>query len=104
MKLDESLNLEDIARETHGYVGVDLLHLCTESAMICIRESLKNIDIEASEIPVEVLNGMRITHAHFGQYMQNNSPSALRETVVEMPNVKWEDVIRRFGKCETRTD
>jgi hypothetical protein len=33
MKLDEDVNLELIARDTHGYVGADLAALCTEAAL-----------------------------------------------------------------------
>ncbi len=35
MKLDDSVDLEAFARETHGFVGADLAELCTEAAMTC---------------------------------------------------------------------
>ncbi len=37
MKLDDEVDLEAIARDTHGYVGADLAQLCTEAALQCIR-------------------------------------------------------------------
>jgi transitional endoplasmic reticulum ATPase len=46
MKLDEDVNLESIAKETHGFVGSDVAALCTEAALQCIREKMDIIDIE----------------------------------------------------------
>lgn len=54
MKLDDSVDLEALARETHGFVGADLAELCTEAAMTCIREKMDLIDVEADSIDVEV--------------------------------------------------
>lgn len=92
MKLDADVDLQAIARETHGYVGADLAQLCTEAAMECIREKTETIDFESDTIPAEVLNAMAVTQAHFTHAMKAISPSTLRETVVEVPNVTWDDV------------
>lgn len=46
MKLDDDVDPEAIARETHGFVGADIAALCTEAAMQCIREKMDLIDIE----------------------------------------------------------
>lgn len=40
MKLDDTVNLDILARETHGFVGADLAELCTESAMTCSKYSI----------------------------------------------------------------
>ena len=48
MKLDDDVDPEAIARETHGFVGADIAALCTEAAMQCIREKMDLIDIEVS--------------------------------------------------------
>ena len=92
MKIADDVDLVQVAKETHGYVGADLAQLCTEAAMLCIREKMALVDVEADTIPVEVLNSMAVTMEHFRAVMQKSTPSALRETVVETPNVKWEDV------------
>ena len=34
------VDLERIAKDTHGYVGADLAALCTEAALQCIREKI----------------------------------------------------------------
>lgn len=92
MKLDEDVQLEAISRDTHGYVGADLAALCTEAALQCIREKMDVIDLEDENIDAEVLNSMAVTQDHFKTALGMSNPSALRETVVEVPNVTWEDV------------
>jgi transitional endoplasmic reticulum ATPase len=92
MKLEENVDLEAIAGETHGYVGADLAQLCTESALQCIREKMDVIDLEDDTISAEVLESMAVTQDHFRTALGISNPSALRETVVEIPNVTWEDV------------
>jgi len=92
MKLDEEVDLEKMSKETHGYVGADLAALCTEAALQCIREKMDIIDLEDESIDAEVLDSMAITNDHFHTALGTSNPSALRETVVEVPNVSWEDV------------
>lgn len=92
MKLTEDVDLEKVAKETHGYVGADLAALCTEAALQCIREKMDIIDLEDETIDAEILNSMAVTNEHFITALGSSNPSALRETVVEIPNVSWEDI------------
>ncbi|KHN37457.1 Cell division cycle protein 48 like [Glycine soja] len=92
MKLSDDVDLERIAKDTHGYVGADLAALCTEVALQCIREKMDVIDLEDESIDAEVLNSMAISNEHFHTALGTSNPSALRETVVEVPNVSWEDI------------
>jgi len=92
MKLADEVDLEAIAKDTHGFVGADLAQLCSEAAMHCIREKMELIRIEDDNIPAEVLNSMFVTQEHFKAAMKKTNPSALRETTVEVPNVTWADV------------
>merc|ERR1719213_1319284 len=92
MKLDEDVDPESIARETHGFVGADMAALCTEAAMQCIREKMDLIDIDEDTIDAEVLDSMAVTHDHFKYALGVSNPSSLRETVVEVPNVTWDDI------------
>merc|ERR1712100_596995 len=92
MKLDEDVDPEAIARETHGFVGADMAALCTEAAMQCIREKMDLIDIEDDTIDAEILNAMAVTQDHFKHALTQSNPSSLRETVVEIPNITWADI------------
>lgn len=87
MKSDEvwfsfiQVDLERIAKDTHGYVGADLAALCTEAALQCIREKMDVIDLEDESIDAEILNSMAVTDEHFKTALGTSNPSALRETV-----------------------
>merc|ERR1712194_498808 len=92
MKLYTDVKLEDLSANTHGFVGADLAQLCTEAALTCIREKMDLIDLEEETIDAEILDSMYVTQEHFTSAMGNCNPSSLRETVVEVPNVKWDDI------------
>eukprot|EP00922_Rhytidocystis_sp_ex-Travisia-forbesii_P000820 GHVS01001183.1.p1 GENE.GHVS01001183.1~~GHVS01001183.1.p1 ORF type:complete len:504 (+),score=100.07 GHVS01001183.1:97-1512(+) len=92
MKLYPDVKLEEIAANTHGFVGADLAQLCTEAALSCIREKIDVIDFEEETMDAEVLDSMSVTQDHFNSAMGSCNPSSLRETVVEVPNVKWDDI------------
>jgi len=92
MKLDEDVDPESIAKDTHGFVGADMAALCTEAAMQCIREKMDLIDIEEETIDAEILASMAVTQEHFKFALGTSNPSSLRETVVEVPNISWNDI------------
>lgn len=92
MKLDEDVDLEKIASETHGYVGSDIASLCSEAAMQQIREKMDLIDLEDETIDAEVLDSLAVTMDNFRYALGVSNPSALRETVVEVPTVSWNDI------------
>ena len=92
MKLAEDVNLEAVAKKTHGFVGADVSSLCTEAAMQCIREKMELIDLEGDSIDAEVLASMAVSMEHFKYALGQSNPASLRETVVEVPNVSWKDI------------
>eukprot|EP00041_Stephanoeca_diplocostata_P025121 m.651342 g.651342 ORF g.651342 m.651342 type:complete len:827 (+) comp22674_c0_seq1:174-2654(+) len=86
------VDLEQIAAETHGYVGSDLAALCSEAALQQIRERMDLIDLEDDTIDAEVMDLLAVTQDNFRFALNTGNPSALRETVVEVPNVSWADI------------
>lgn len=92
MKLKDDVDLEAIAKQTHGHVGADIAQLCTEAAMQCIREKMELIDMEGDSLDAEVLASMFVGMEHFKFALGQSNPSSLRETVVEVPNVSWKDI------------
>ncbi len=92
MPLADDVNLEELANITHGYVGADLSALAKEAAMRSLRRILPNIDVEVDEIPIEVLNKLVVTREDFVQAFREMEPSALREVLIERPNVHWDDI------------
>lgn len=47
---------------------------------------------EDENIDAEVLNSLAVTMDNFRWAMGKSTPSALRETVVETPNITWDDI------------
>ncbi|CAO1618795.1 unnamed protein product [Sympodiomycopsis kandeliae] len=92
MKLGEDVDLEQIAAETHGYVGSDMAALCSEAAMQQIREKMDLIDLDEDTIDAEVLDSLGVTMENFRFALGVSNPSALRETAVEVPTVTWNDI------------
>ncbi len=94
MPLAEDVDLDELAELTVGFVGADLEALCKEAAMHALRSRMEkgDIDIEAEEIPEEVLENLKVTREDFLEALKNIEPSAMREVLVEVPNVRWEDV------------
>merc|ERR1711935_44362 len=92
MKLDEDVDLEKVAKLTHGYVGADLAQCCNEAALQCIRDKMDIIDFEDDSIDAEVMAAMAVSQRNFDFAIEKGNPSALREMKVEIPNVSWADI------------
>ena len=92
MPLAEDVNLDRLADMTHGFVGADLAALCREAAMKALRRYLPEIDLDEEVIPPHVLEKIKITMKDFLDALKEIQPSAIREVLVEVPNVHWDDV------------
>ncbi len=87
------VKLEDLAALTHGFVGADLEALAKEAAMNVLRKYLPQMKLDAEEqIPKDILEKLIINHQDFTDALKVVRPSAMREVLVETPNVNWEDV------------
>ena len=91
MPLDDKVDLDEIADTTHGFVGADLEMLCKEAAMRVLRRVLPDIKAD-EEIPSETLKKMIIKKSDFKEALKEIQPSALREVLVQVPDIKWEDI------------
>ena len=93
MPLTKDVDLEAIAKITHGFVGADLSALAKEAAMVVLRRVLPKIELkENEEIPEEVLKELKVRKKDFDESLKVVRPSAMREVLVETPNVSWDDV------------
>lgn len=91
MPLSEDVDLDKIANTTHGFVGADLESLCKEAAMRVVRRILPEIQND-EEIPKEVMEKIVVTGDDFKNAQKEIQPSALREVLVQIPDIKWDDV------------
>jgi transitional endoplasmic reticulum ATPase len=92
MPIDQKVDLKQISKTTHGFVGADLEVLSKEAAMKSLRRILPEIDYDEEKISSEILEKIQITSDDFREALKEVSPSALREVQVQVPNVSWDDV------------
>jgi transitional endoplasmic reticulum ATPase len=92
MPINEKVNLKQIAKTTHGFVGADLEILSKEAAMRSLRRILPEIDLEEDKISSEILQKIEISNEDFREALKEVRPSALREVQVQIPDVNWDDV------------
>jgi transitional endoplasmic reticulum ATPase len=101
MRIDDDVNLDEIAANAHGFVGSDIAQLCLEAALMAVREQMDDFDISTQDVDEDLLTGFKVTNKHFLAAAAKCNPSSLRENVIEMSDVKWEDI---GGLTETKQE
>jgi transitional endoplasmic reticulum ATPase len=92
MPLAEDVRIETLAQQTHGFVGADLAALAREAAIRALRRYLPDLDLDAEEVPAEVLDSLRVLASDFRSAQRDVGPSAMREVMLEVSHVKWVNV------------
>ena len=124
----DEVNLEELAKQTHGYTGSDLSQLCSEAGNALIQEQAVQLQAalgqgtaaapygtmdEGQDAPSsgsesgpvitvnangeevlapEYLSSLAVSDRHFKAAVKATHPSSLKESVVETPNVGWDDI------------
>ena len=92
MPLGDKVELNELARTTHGFVGADIAALAREAAIEAVRRIMPKIDLDERTIPPEVLEELCVTREDFLAALKRVQPSAMREVMVQVPKVGWEDL------------
>jgi transitional endoplasmic reticulum ATPase len=92
MPLEQDIDLKSYAKVTHGFVGADLEMVAKESAMRSLRRIIPEINLKESKIPIDILNKIKITNHDFEDALKEVHPSAMREVLVQKPNIEWKDI------------
>jgi len=92
MPLDGDVDLDALARRTYGFVGADLAALCREAALEAVRRILPELNLAEETIPTEVLDRLSVSGADFENALKRVQPSAMREVMVEAPQIGWGDI------------
>ncbi len=92
MPLAEDVDLDKMAKRTHGFVGSDLEALAREAAMKTLRRLFPEIDLEEEQVPIEILEELKVKKKDFEEAFKEVQPSAMREVFVEKPDVSWDDI------------
>jgi transitional endoplasmic reticulum ATPase len=101
MPLAGDVSLDELARTTHGFVGADIAALAREAAIEAVRIIMPQLDLEAQTIPADVLESLSVTRENFLEALKRVQPSAMREVMVQVPNVGWDD-IGGLGEAQMR--
>ncbi len=92
MPLGDKVDLNELARTTYGFVGADLAALTREAAIEAVRRIMPRLNLEEGTIPPEVLDDLSVTRDDFMEALKRIQPSAMREVMVQAPEVRWEDI------------
>jgi len=92
MPLGDDVDLGELARTTYGFVGADLAALTREAAIDAVRRIMPKLNLAEGTIPPEVLESLSVERNDFLEALKRIQPSAMREVMVQAPQVRWEDV------------
>ncbi|HEX6671859.1 MAG TPA: CDC48 family AAA ATPase [Nitrososphaeraceae archaeon] len=92
MPLEQDLDLKYYAKVTHGFVGADLEMVAKEAAMRSLRRIIPEINLKEAKIPIDILNKIKITSQDLDDALKEVHPSAMREVLVQKPNIQWKDI------------
>jgi transitional endoplasmic reticulum ATPase len=92
MPLADDVSIPETARATYGFVGADLSALIREAAIEALRRYLPQINLDEEEIPGEVLENLLVTQNDFHSALKRIQPSAMREIMIQAPEVGWDDI------------
>jgi len=92
MPLAPGVDLDALARRTYGFVGADLAALTREAALESVRRIMPKINLEDETLPPDVLDALSVEASDFEEALKRVQPSAMREVMVEVPNISWDDV------------
>ncbi|KAG2560439.1 hypothetical protein PVAP13_8KG159300 [Panicum virgatum] len=109
--------LESIAQEAHGFVGADLAALCNEAAFCALRRYISLKENSSNTLPASFSamslddapctntntkssksygetdeKALSVNSEDFKKAKTKVRPSAMREVMLELPKVRWEDV------------
>jgi transitional endoplasmic reticulum ATPase len=89
--LADDVKIEEFANSTHGFVGADISLLVKEAAMHALRKVIPQIKLD-EDIPNEVLDQLKVAKEDFDEARKHVEPSAMREVLVEVPDITWKQV------------
>jgi transitional endoplasmic reticulum ATPase len=92
MPLDKDINLEEIANKTIGFTGADIEVLCKEAALKSIKPYFAQLKNLQDKVPIQILDKIKVSRHHFMDGLKQVEPSAMREVLIQKPNVTWNDV------------
>lgn len=90
MPFVEDVDTPYIADITHGYTGADIAGLCNQIVLEATKKYTKMLEKGVPQ--EEVVKKIRYSMADFLEAMKSITPSAMRDVIIEKPNVSWDQV------------
>ena len=91
MPLEDDVALNRYSEITYGFAGADIMAVCREAALFALRRILPKINLD-EPIPSDIIQELRISDKDFVQAINMVEPSAMREIMIDIPDISWEDV------------
>lgn len=88
----QDVDLDELARQTHGYVGADLAALCREAAMAALHRALPLVATGDPDLDSEDLERLQVMMDDFRAALREVEPAGGRDVFVELPAVGWAQV------------
>jgi len=93
MPLEKDVNLDELGSITYGFTGADIHALAKEAAMSSLRRVLPDMNWKnQDQISQDILERLKVTKKDFQNALKMVEPSAMREVLIEIPNVRWADI------------
>ncbi len=70
MPLSDDIRIEDLAQQTDGFSGADLVDLSREAVMQALERYLPDLELDAEEVPAEVLDSLRVLSIDFNEALK----------------------------------
>ena len=83
--------LPNLAANTHGFVGADLMEICREAGLNALRRNSEFLKDYRKAIRFEAKN-LTVKKDDFEYSRKKVRPSAMREVLITIPSVRWHEV------------
>lgn len=92
MPLSEDVDFDKLSDLTQGFVGADLENLCREAAMKSLRRTVPDFEMGDSLAEIDNIKPLIVKMDDFLEAVKEVDPSAIKEIMIEVPKVNWDDV------------
>ncbi len=83
--------LDELAPSLNGFVGADLMELCREAGLNALRRKFGQ-GAAYDSFPQASLQELTVEKADFENTLAKVRPSAMREVLVTVPDISWDDI------------
>lgn len=95
-----SVNFNDLAEKTHGFVGADIKALCQEAAYKALRRILPGLEYTEQELSQDFLDEIKVGQEDFEQALTEMRPSSGRTYEVDLSEAGWTRIAGYSGQIE----